>query len=53
MDGVQITEDHCEQHHVHKFDNLDEIYHIPEDNIKTHWRWNEELNSPVSIKGTE
>lgn len=34
MDVVHITEDHCEQHHTQNSDNLDEIYHILEDNIK-------------------
>lgn len=49
---MQITEEHCEQHHAHKFDNLDEINHILEDNIITYSKQNEELSGPISVKGT-
>lgn len=53
MSVVQIAKDYCEQHHVHKSDNLDKWTTYLKDTIKTNPRQNEELNMPVSIKGIE
>lgn len=50
MDVVQVTKDHCEQHHVHKSDNLVKWTTYLKDAMKTHPRQNEKLNIPVSIK---